>query len=81
MLKMKDSRGNESITLGFVIIAFIIGNIAFVYPLFHGESADLAGYGMFLSGAILPYVAREFIEKKRYRRRRYRTYDGSDDNI
>jgi hypothetical protein len=65
VIKLTDSRGRKSLTLGFVTIAFIIGTASFVYATLHGVPPDLGSYGLFVSGSILPWVAREYIEKNK----------------
>lgn len=63
MIKFKDSRGKDSLTLGFVAIAFLIGNIGFIYSFIKGNPVDLIGYGTFISGSIFPWLVREYTEK------------------
>ena len=63
MIKLKDSRGKESHTLGFVYIAFTVGTIAFLYATYKSGIADLVGYGGFVFGSMMPYVIREWKEK------------------
>lgn len=64
MMKIKDSRGKESVTLTFVYVAFALGSMAFAYTTVETNSADLTGYGAFVFGTLLPWVAREYTEKK-----------------
>ena len=62
MLKLKDSRGKESLTLGFTVVAFFAGTFGFVYSTLHG-STDLGGYGGFVFGSMMPWIVREWKEK------------------
>ena len=64
MIKIKDSRGKDSHTLAFVTIAFYAGTAAFIYSVLQGAPPDLTGYGALVSGSILPYLVREWTEKK-----------------
>lgn len=64
MIKLKDSRGKDTVTLGFVTIAFLVGNIGFLYDLIINKNpSNLLGYGTFVSGSILPWLVREYTEK------------------
>ena len=63
MLKMKDSRGNNSHTLGFAITTFLVGTGAFLYKLPTETPFSLAEYGAFVMAAVAPFVVREFIKK------------------
>lgn len=62
MLKMKDSSGRPSNTLGFATIAFIVGTAAFIYKLPTDTPFSLFDYGSFIGTAIAPFVAREWIK-------------------
>ena len=63
MIKIKDTRGNESNTLGFAVVTFLVGTGAFLYKLPTETPFGLAEYGAFVVAAVLPFVAREFIKK------------------
>jgi len=63
MIKIIDSRGNKSLTLGFVTIAFIAGTAGFIWSFIHGNPPDLTGYGTFVFGSMIPWLAREYTEK------------------
>jgi len=63
MIKLTDSRGNKSLTLGFVVIAFMTGTGAFIYSTITGGTIDLASYGIFMFTNLLPWLAREYKEK------------------
>lgn len=63
MMKMKDSKGNNTVTLGFVTSAFIVGTVGFIYSFLNGNPVDLMGYGVFITGSIFPWLVREYTEK------------------
>jgi hypothetical protein len=63
VIKIKDSRGVHSHTLGFAIIAFAVGTFGYLYQLFIGQPYTLLDYGTFVATAILPFVIREYTNK------------------
>lgn len=63
MIKVKDSKGKPSTTLGLVSIAFVSITIAFLYATFKLNQVDLMAYGTGVMTILAPFVAREFKEK------------------
>ena len=63
MLKIKDSKGKPSTTLGFVSIAFLTITSAFVYSTYQSGQAELLAYGTGVMTILAPFVAREYKEK------------------
>jgi len=62
MIKLKDSRGQDSLTLGFVVLSWIAGTITFMLAAYKGEYF-LAEYGMFVGTSLAPFMFREWQNK------------------
>jgi len=64
MIKMKNSRGEPSSTLGFAVLSWIAGTGVFILAAWKGTYL-LAEYGIFLTGTIGTYVFKEKTDKDR----------------
>ena len=69
MFKLKDTRGDESHTLGFAVVTWVVGTSAFLYKLATEHPYALDSYGIFVATAVSPFVIREYIKRNKTSRR------------
>lgn len=62
MIKLRDSSDRESVTLGFVAIAFLVISIKFIYDSVAGNPAGLLDYAGSFSAIMAVWLGREFIK-------------------